>query len=1200
MEDELNRLIGRLANFDGPDLFAALGGLQLIPSNADRVFRLHRVAAAVAQRPPQKSASRVSRHRLDDLVNRPPVVDGWTRSQEDPFEEAWTESVGFFGGNYVVLNGLEAGSAHLMRALTRAIFHTDTAWPEGFLATTSQVIGSALSLSDETCRRAGLQRGLPPMPAPSKPTYIPGSETLARLKHAVTFSSAELSALSTSTDILAPLMFDDSLPDGELDEVARALLRRPIANIEGRIVLLLPTALLTATRHHVIGMAEQFGCLDELAAAFRSITRGDAISGLELLGARFPGIDLGPSHLPITDLVFSVDGSVFGHLIVLTDDLSHYDHGDPQGAWDVHGYGLNLQRRMRAVRSRLRAATSEDASVLHLGIQSTFGRSLVLGFRDGFMDDRSALAHFTSRDFEIVSRLHDFDAIGLWKYGRAAGHLHATTHVMAWSSLDEFALYRERDDSFYLSDDRLPSALNIDPAMALSLRVADVERLDPHVVPAPSSSGYIEVVRQYDTSGWPLYLDTSRQAPQYFLAGFGRPVWVVPSDNRQYGEHENMCCQAIAYWLWQAADFAGPLLEGDSTDRWLVTVQIEAGAFDVPQESVGADWLQVAVLNGNVTVRFCVGSAVALGGPDNSGERELLRKLLNALCESVGAPASGVDAEVDRVAPLGVKKFVITFDQGANPFLTRNVPSRPRLVQANDRSKTLDDLGGWLSARVSEGPLAGSQRIEILNGAVAHLFSELEHQLSGLSSDGLLEYLIRHNEALLRSDAEESLSLPTRIACFGEASGIVERLVESAPAIARASVANRFLIEFVAACPRTGSTEIDLHTYDLLLALAAEIVDTGFLSDAVYFDLSEVELACLPSGRLGVGGADRLGEAMKGFARVQAVRSVVTATSRYPSHWRTGVPEPPSFMTALNMAFEAEFEVSATELADVLIAVCGMASGDSEPGSADLDGVVQHLVSELGVTADRALRLVTRLSLAPRDAFVIPGEHAEVYPWRFNRSWSYLRRPLIVREELGKRTLLWGSRNTIRSWQYLVDLCLTARIKATSSEMLKFVNSQKQAASEAFTDEVATAAEIPGITVLTRVRKFGHKRLQRRHGEDIGDIDVLTLNRSRRRITLIETKDFEFARTPAELSNEVDKLLRGDASAVGHHLERLAWVRKNLEEVLSSLGISPSSARWKVDGFVVVSDDLLTPRLTEARLDILTLNEFRRSCKRRL
>jgi hypothetical protein len=148
--------------------------------------------------------------------------------------------------------------------------------------------------------------------------------------------------------------------------------------------------------------------------------------------------------------------------------------------------------------------------------------------------------------------------------------------------------------------------------------------------------------------------------------------------------------------------------------------------------------------------------------------------------------------------------------------------------------------------------------------------------------------------------------------------------------------------------------------------------------------------------------------------------------------------------------------------------------------------------------------------------------------------------------------------------------------------MQQFIASIKREASNDFNRRVAEAFSTIGFDdVREQVKRLGKISLQRSGGEDIGDIDVFVIDRSRHVLLAVEVKDFETARTPFELRNEVNKLV-GEGSAATHHAERLDFLRHNMSRVLRELRIDDDPSSWEVRGMVVTSADLLATHYIDA------------------
>jgi hypothetical protein len=180
---------------------------------------------------------------------------------------------------------------------------------------------------------------------------------------------------------------------------------------------------------------------------------------------------------------------------------------------------------------------------------------------------------------------------------------------------------------------------------------------------------------------------------------------------------------------------------------------------------------------------------------------------------------------------------------------------------------------------------------------------------------------------------------------------------------------------------------------------------------------------------------------------------------------------------------------------------------------------------------------------------------------------------------------------------------MSGRLKATSPIMKRYITSVRKEGSDEFNRSVADLFRSLGYDdVRENVVKFGGFRLRRPNGEDLGDVDVLVIDRTQMVLLAIEVKDFEFARTPLELSNEVEKLLEGPRSAAHHHEERLDALKANLGRVLEGLGESGPVDRWQVGGLIVTSADLFAGHFPKARtlghgLKVMSYDSLQRTTK---
>ncbi len=292
----MQKLDNLLAAYHFADLASGIGGLQLLPQNADRLGRLEYLAELTAQRrPPTDWRPAASLEQWDHLVNDSAVIPTGIITQEDPFNYPFTESFTFFDGSHTVLGGLAEAGPFVARLVSAAIFQSESkpGTPE-FRRWAGRLLLATLHLGDEIARRAGLGRGVRPERTPDGRCVVPAWELFSQLKHAVTFTSAELAEIfakaRTSTTELDPLILQLRLHSDPHAGREPQVIARPILRLPDRYVVLAPGNLLTAARHAVVSRAVAEGCGSALAIAYRNSAFVSVYQSLERMGMKCLGV----------------------------------------------------------------------------------------------------------------------------------------------------------------------------------------------------------------------------------------------------------------------------------------------------------------------------------------------------------------------------------------------------------------------------------------------------------------------------------------------------------------------------------------------------------------------------------------------------------------------------------------------------------------------------------------------------------------------------------------------------------------------------------------------------------------------------------------------------------------------------------------------------------------------------------------------
>ena len=182
--------------------------------------------------------------------------------------------------------------------------------------------------------------------------------------------------------------------------------------------------------------------------------------------------------------------------------------------------------------------------------------------------------------------------------------------------------------------------------------------------------------------------------------------------------------------------------------------------------------------------------------------------------------------------------------------------------------------------------------------------------------------------------------------------------------------------------------------------------------------------------------------------------------------------------------------------------------------------------------------------------------------------------------------VLWGNRHLYRAALTLLRLCLSGRFQASSQEMKRVMGTILHGEGKAFNDAVVAALKgNPELIVAPRVKGIGDLP---------GDIDVLVANPARRRLGILECKDFAMARMPHEIDFELKKLFEGKHGEKTMIEKRADWARGHVGDLLNWLGLGEAKnvSRWHVEPLIVVSQELLSPHLRRSSIPVVSLQKL--------
>ncbi len=324
---------------------------------------------------------------------------------------------------------------------------------------------------------------------------------------------------------------------------------------------------------------------------------------------------------------------------------------------------------------------------------------------------------------------------------------------------------------------------------------------------------------------------------------------------------------AISYWIWQITEYLSIALE--NIDNQPITINFDFKEklkfheieFKFDREEGVENDFEINVTGNTITIIIPHKILPYLYGEDNLGEQILVRKILegfnmlskNKIEKDILTP-DNINEIIENVVNIPHKKKIYLLNTNNNLLLDPRGTSSVRYIQEYNINKNLDEL---IPKLIKQKIIANKTvNIEDKNNFVKKMSSkiflpELINELEKYDSHFLLEHFIRLNESLIYKRNRKILNTPTMIACFISKEKQIEDLNESFQDIDRTTLSIRCLIEHIAACPGNGNLLPSQEDIDNLLAKMDQIISWGMIGDQVNYDLYDIKIDVLKSGRIG-------------------------------------------------------------------------------------------------------------------------------------------------------------------------------------------------------------------------------------------------------------------------------------------------------------------------------------------------------------
>lgn len=1223
----LETLHEEFGEFDQGDLVATLAGLQVYPENHSHSIRLQ-AAIRLACKTNLQGTIKVNPTKIKDILNRNLTPFGPIGILEDPLENLWTENVVFYGGNYVVHTGNTLAGAYLLQILLNTLLHYADDFPEEYINIITGTTLSLLTLSNEMARRLGHSRYMDSPDRWHQDIDVPQGTTIEDLSSSIRFSVEELKKLSDENHwapvFLSPFVTrigDDRLREGDIDK--NPLLIRPLVHIKDKLIVTIPTTITCALRHFILVMAKQYRVLELLSERYRETIWDDVQRYMHSM--LFEGTDIKlpqiGSSVPIKERVYRIDADKLAYVQLVVDDLSDYNDEEPYSLWKPQGLGETLDARRDTITKWLIGQKElECKQVFLITAAGGVGRFVSFGLNKAPKQSRTVLLFVD--ELRTLSYLGDCDNLSLWKYIEAKEKLLSTTDIIDMDFLNLYSFYAQNYHSFCCSSEKFPDFWWVSPEFSLNLTAKAVKKADIHAITRGNPPHHVTIRRHPEYDSIPIYLIEGgefhllTQVVEEYL----QPIWVsyaeedIPPDLR-YTIFQ--LTEVLTYWIWQVTPSLKAHLDPlgmnpihvefrlENMDSWIESYNPNGV---IPEKHIFTKNVEESTITLTLpdSIRF------ALQGPDNQGERIILSELLGCFSTLLSQSSSlnTLDAGereriLDEHAPSGRKKKICITDSELDAaFDPRYVP-RFRTIPQHDIEEQLDGLVDELGdeAPTIEKKLGKEERIRLLQKVVDIYHGRLKSMLPQFSWRSLLERLIGYNEALWHHQAIVRVTTPTVIECYSDIQSYTEVLEKRIPDIEKSALAARTLIEIVSAEPPQGKNEVSDNALDKLLAMTHHLINWAMLSDQIHLDILDVDIRCLENGRINID-TEPIDERVVPFKREKTRERVEHAIENFTRVFdRQDTDKSESDLSEYDSAFKAEFGITLTQILNFLSSVSAI--GFNQPTASPklaLSELKRTLKEELGWTEADIYKAIKLFSLKRRERWdkAPKGFDAktDIWPWRYNRRLSYIRRPLILSQEpKDDPVVFWGPRHILRAGLYFYNLVTSGRYRREeikSQKLRNLIGDIQSKEGKKFVREVKAWLEENSNCIVESELPIGPgQRLDA--NIDLGDIDVLAIDSSHKQVYSIECKNIDCGRNPREMANEIERLEgeRTDSNSwISKHLKRDKWLKSNARMLRAAVNLDLSG--YRISSLFLTSEEIPATYLRSLNLPFISFPRLKR------
>lgn len=741
--------------------------------------------------------------------------------------------------------------------------------------------------------------------------------------------------------------------------------------------------------------------------------------------------------------------------------------------------------------------------------------------KDLFLTFSRDITRFSVEELKIVMGQDRMNLLNLYYYDQDRG---GQRFVPTVQEIDRFAYYSSNHNTFYL--DEMPDIMFVEIGYALSMREKYLCGQDEHIVQYAPQSSYVMVKH---------YADIPKQIPIYVPYMMVKNLLMLQLRNCELWIH--LDCKEEFHILGREVTIA--------LMNWVYALEKKMGIDSISH----ALHVELLILQGskykwkkandNIIV-FCIPEEM-MSSDATTLERDLVGQFLKAIKDCgfssnellFDAGMQLFDAAPGRFIQVGKSENITIIDE-------KDSVDSCYYVNSRYCDKILSEIADFLNIKGSEQTFNFEESKKIMIRVSDYILAEVTKLLKEMDTKQLLTSLLELHHAMIYWSKLTQRRYESLSKAYSFIDATFDNQLDYVNEYSEMNTLTQGMIETIVLkdIHNTGGKP-ELEKFDRLFALMHFSLDMGVYMDQLGEKIKGSELIILKNGRLVMSRPviDKLNDyfyrlrelPMRDLDLYTRLHNLIPTSSISPND------------ETFVRAYKAQFGISFEKYCKILMASIDYAKENKKPVMVLPEKKFFEKVCA-GIFNEEEAKVFMANFVLTKDLNNGDLKFSDKWVQRFNRPVQITVRPWILFEG----NIYYSIKTLYESWMIRVERLNNGTVVNTTLEMKALVSKVNNEKGHEFTLSIKRLYESLSLDYLyvgTEVEIMPGKPLNA--PKQLGDIDVLLINKKTKQIVCIEAKNFSESRTAYELIQQNRKIVNKELS---HVIDRDVWCKGNINK----------------------------------------------------